>query len=234
MKGFLKVFFIGVLYLLFTESYTYAQTFKISGVVFDKETRLRIALAEIHNLRSGDKAGSNDMGMFSMSVQVGDSLLVYKRNYQEKAVIIASDKDILVYLDRGGYLREVEIKGENKEAILKDMQREFKNKGSFYMGKPPLLSYFFKPLTAIYELLGKTPRDARRFNRMYVTEIQQSHVDQLYNKALIQKETGLTGKELDDFMVEYRPDYQKALNWNAYDGIKYIRDSYKAYKLKLQ
>ncbi|RZK50718.1 MAG: hypothetical protein EOO99_00670 [Pedobacter sp.] len=208
----------------------YAQTFKLNGVVFDKETRLRVALAEIQNVRTGDRAGSNDMGMFSIQAQVGDSLVIFKRNYLPKGMIISSSKDVLVYLDKGVYLREVEIRGQQKSAVLKEMQQEFKNKGSYYMGKPPLLSFFFKPLTAIYELVGKTPRDARRFNNMYLTEVQLSEVDKLYNKSIIQKETGLSGKELEDFMVQYRPEYEKVKNWNTYDALKYIRDCYKQYR----
>ena len=109
------------------------------------------------------------------------------------------------------------------------IQKDFKSKGSFYAGKPPLLSYIFSPLTALYELFGRTPKNARRFNNMYVTEMQLSHVDQFFNKSIIKDNTGLEGKELENFMINYRPDYIKSKNWTEYDGIKWINDSYKKY-----
>ncbi len=40
----------------------------------------------------------------------------------------------------------------------------------------------------------------------------------------------LEGKELEDFMVTYRPDYEKTKNWTQYDANKWIVDSFKKYK----
>jgi hypothetical protein len=47
---------------------------------------------------------------------------------------------------------------------------------------------------------------------------------------MITSQTGLVGKDLEDFMVEYRPEYSKTLNWTRYDALKWISDSYKSKK----
>lgn len=218
--------------LLFILSFapTFAQEFMLNGVVFENGSKIRIALSEVYNIRNRYSVGSNDMGLFQIRTIVGDTLIISKRGFTDKTVVITSTKDVIVNLNRSETtLNEVVINGQSKKQTLDDIKRDFKNKGSFYAGKPPILSYFFSPLTAIYELFGRTPNNARRFNKMYVTELQNSQVDQLYNKSTINKNTGLEGKELENFMVNYRPDYEKAKNWTVYDATKWIKDSYKNY-----
>lgn len=127
-------------------------------------------------------------------------------------------------------LNEVVIVGQSKKQSLDELKRDFRDKGSFHGGKPPLLSFLFTPLTALYDLFGKTPRQDRRLGRMYQTEIQDLQVDQFFNKTVINQQTGLSGKELEDFLVNYRPTYEQAKHWTTYDGMKWINDSYKSYR----
>jgi hypothetical protein len=206
------------------------QEFVQNGVLFENGTKIRIALGQVTNLRNRFNVGTNDLGLFQIKAIIGDTLVVNKRGFNELRVVVTSAKDIILKLNREGtMLNEVVINGQTKKETLDAIKRDFRNKGSFYAGKPPLLSYFLSPLTAIYELFGRTPKNARRFNNLYVTELQNNQVDQLFNKITINKETGLTGKELENFMVNYRPDYNKAKNWTVYDSTKWIKDSYKNY-----
>ncbi len=225
-----SLFFFALVTMLFAQSSMLrAQDFKLNGVVFDKELKQRIALAEIINKRNKYSVGSNDMGIFTIKATIGDTLLILKRGFNDQEVIVKSASDLLIYLNRGISLKTVEIKGESKKQTLDAIKRDFKNKGSFYAGKPSFLSFLFTPLTAIYELVGRTPKNARRFNRYYVTELQQSHIDAFFNKSIISSNTGLTGKELDNFMINYRPEFEQSKNWNTYDGLKWIKESYKKY-----
>lgn len=206
-----------------------AQDFLLGGAVFEKGTSNRIAGAEILNKRSGFKVVSSDFGLFQIKAMAGDTLLVIKREFSDAEVAVTGSKDMIVYLVRGRMLQQVDITGQSKKQELQDIKREYRNKGSFYQGKPPFLSFLFKPLTAVYELLGKTPKNARRFGRYYETEMQQTLIDGFFNEYLIQNNTDLKGADLENFMLNYRPEYDKAKNWAQYDAIKYIRDSYKNY-----
>lgn len=231
MKLF-RLFILGItVAILFPITKSFAQEeFKLTGVIFEKATNIRIALAEVSNKRNNYTVGSNDMGIFTIKARVGDTLVIYKRNFGQLILTVNSPKDVITYLMRdANTLNAVTVFGQTKKQELAAIQRDFKSKGSFYAGKPPLLSFIFTPLTAIYELFGRTPRNARRFNNMYVTEMQLSQVDQLFNKITIKENTGLAGKELENFMVNYRPDYNKAKNWTVYDATKWIKDSYKKY-----
>ena len=220
----LVLMFLSINYSVFAQ-----REFIVNGVLFENGTKVRLALAEIRNMRSGYSAGSNDLGFFSIKANIGDTLLISKRDFNDLQVVVKTEKDLLLYLNRGSTLNEVVITGQSKKQALDEVRKDYKAKGSFYGGKPPVLSFLFSPLTAFYELLGKTPKQARRFGRMYQTEMQNSEVDQLFNKTTINQQTGLEGKELEKFMVDYRPDYEQAKNWNTYDVIKWINESYKKY-----
>lgn len=222
----LNIFFLAI---GFAKPVFAQQEFVLTGVVMENGVKIRIALAEIHNLRNQYTVGSNDMGLFQIKVALGDTLTLSKRGFNSQKLVITSDKDVLVKLNRGNTLEEVVVFGQNKKQTLDGIKQEFKNKGSFYGGKPPLLSFIFSPLTALYELFGKTPKNARRFNNYYVTELQQTHIDGFFNKSIIHTHTGLEGKALENFMVNYRPDYAVAKNWTSYDAVKWINDAYKKY-----
>jgi hypothetical protein len=203
--------------------------FILNGVIINNDTKMRLALAEISNKRAGYSVGSNDMGMFQIKAMIGDTLLITKRGFNDREIVVSSTKDIVTYVTRGVTLNEVVVNGYNKKQQLDDIKKDFKDKGSFYAGKPPFLSFLFTPLTALYEVFGRTPKNARRFSNYYTTELQQTKVDQYFNRTVINQQTGLEGKELDNFMINYRPDYEKVKNWNVYDGTKWIKDSFKKY-----
>ncbi|WP_442589519.1 hypothetical protein ACSBL2_26275 [Pedobacter sp. AW31-3R] len=205
------------------------QDFLLNGVVMESGSTNRVALAEITNKRTKFTVGSNDLGLFQMKALVGDTLLVIKRNFSDKEIVVLSNRDMIIYLNMGTTLNQVDIRGQSKKAELDDIKQEFRNKGVYHEGKPPLLSYLFTPLTAIYELFGKTPKNARRFGKYYTSELQQTTIDGFFNESLIQKNTELKGKELENYMLNYRPDYEKSKNWTEYDAVKYIRDTYKQY-----
>ena len=219
-------------FLLISTTVVFAQQeFQLNGVIKVRGASTRVVLAEITNKRSQYTVGSNDLGLFRIKAVVGDTLLIVKREFTDLEVVVVSNKDMIVNLvpEMGNMLNEVNIKGQTRKQELNDIKKDFRDKGSFYGGKPPLLSYIFSPLTAVYELFGRTPKNARRFGKYYNNELQQTAIDGFFNEGLIQKNTELEGPALENFMLNYRPDYQKSKNWTEYDAVKYIRDSYKQY-----
>jgi hypothetical protein len=204
------------------------QEFQLKGVIMENGSNNRIALAEVSNTRNKFVVGSNDLGIFQIRAAIGDTLQIVKRDFGDKEIVVVSKEDVVLRMNRTT-LNTVNIYGQNRKNELNEMKQEYRNKGSYYAGKPPLLSYIFTPLTAIYELFGKTPKNAKRFNRYYTNEMQQTEIDAFFNEDLVKKNTPLTGKALENFMLNYRPDYEKAKNWTSYDAIKHIRDSYAQY-----
>lgn len=234
----LRLVFLSTLFVLMLNAKQgLAQEFKLKGVIFERDSKIRIALAVINNKRNLYSVGSNDLGLFEIKAMVGDTLLITKRGFNELQVVVNSTRDLILHLNRAELLREIVVQGQGKKQALADIEKDFKNKGSFYAGKPPigLLSPFGgSPLTFLYELFGKTPKDARRFRKYHQTELKETHTDLFFNKTIVNQNTGLEGKELDNFMLNYRPDYEKTKNWTVYDGLKWIKDSYKKYTATLK
>lgn len=207
-----------------------AQDFIVKGVVIEKGSNIRIALSEITNLRTGIGVGSNDIGMFQLKAKIGDTLLVIKRNLIDQRVVVKSQEDIIVYLVRGSTtLDDVTVYGNTKQQDLAEIKREYRNKGVYNGGKTTLLSAIFSPLNALYNLFGSDPKNARRFGRYADNEIKQSQIDVYFNQSIIKNNTELRGDTLEKYMLNCRPEFDKAQYWNSYDYIKYIKESSKKF-----
>lgn len=229
----MKIFKLSLLFLLLmlTGNMLKAQDLIIKGVVFEKGTNIRVALAEITNQRTQMGVGSNDLGFFQIQARVGDTLLITKRSLNDQQIVVHGTQDILIYLVRGStMLDEVTIVGSTKKQDLEDLKRDFRNKGVYNGGKSSVLSSVFHPLNGLYNLIGKDPKNARRFNRYADNELKQTQIDQYFNGTIIQNNTDLRGKDLETFMLNYRPDFEKAQHWNVYDYIKYIKESAKKFE----
>ncbi|WP_231460405.1 hypothetical protein [Pedobacter sp. Leaf132] len=207
-----------------------AQDFIVKGVVFEKGANVRVALANITNVRTKTGVTSNDLGMFQIRAAVGDTLLISKTYLNDQRIIIHGQQDILIYLVRGStVLNDVTIYGNTKKQDLAEISREFKNKGVYNGGKSSILSSVFHPLNAVYNLFGKDPKNARRFGRYADNEIKQSQIDVYFNPSIIKNNTELRGDTLEKYMIDYRPEYQKVQYWNSYDYIKYIKETSKKF-----
>lgn len=207
-----------------------AQDFIVKGVVFEKGANVRIAIANITNVRNGIGVTSNDLGMFQIRASVGDTLLIDKANMNDQRIVIIGHQDILIYLVRGTtMLNEVTVIGNTKKADLAEIKKEFQNKGVYNGGKSSFLSAIFNPLNGLYNLVGRDPKNARRFGRYADNEIKQSQIDVYFNPTIIKNNTELRGDTLEKYMVDYRPEFQKAQYWNSYDYIKYIKESSKKF-----
>jgi hypothetical protein len=69
-----------------------------------------------------------------------------------------------------------------------------------------------------------------RFQQRLIQQEQDKYVDHRFNKALVRRLTGLTGEELDKFMLANRPSYEFAVLSNDYDFQSYIKEAYKKFK----
>lgn len=199
-----------------------AQQIEYHGAVMEYEVGKRVAAAEIINLNSEEKTLTNTMGVFSIKGQQGDTLKISKLNYKDAITVLGGNEDVVVRLHPSLQLKEVNVYGRSKKDQLEDVMDDFRKKGNYYNGKPPALAYVFTPISALYGLLGKTPKNARRFQSYMDFELEQSLVDRKFTTHLVEECTGLTGEDLINFMSIYRPSFQQAEKWKEYDARTYI------------
>ena len=202
----------------------------IKGVVFQKGTSLRVGNATVSNLSKKVVSQTDGLGVFHILASPGDTINFSRPGFLSQDLVVASLKDQVVQLTRPVQLSEVTVTGQSKKQELDELKREYRRKGSYYSGKPPLLSYIFTPLTALYELVGKTPGQARRFNKYYTREVQNAEIDRRFNQRTISVLTGYEGADLRNFLETYRPQFEEVIGWADYDLVNYVKKSMSAFE----
>ncbi|MEX8548141.1 MAG: hypothetical protein V5804_11120 [Mucilaginibacter sp.] len=206
------------------------QEFVLKGVLFQKQNAQRVSDALIFNLKKKITVASNDLGAFSIKASVGDTLKVFKKDYTEYIFTVVDEKDVMLQLSPVIQLSEVRVVGQTKKQELEEALRQYRGQGSIYNGKPPALSMVTNPITGLYELFGKTPRQAKHFQEFAKNEIEQTNVDKRFNKALVQQVTDLKEEQIQPFMDSYRPSFDQLSAWNDYDLINYVKKSAQGFK----
>lgn len=207
-----------------------AQQIDYRGAVVDYDDGKRITGAEIMNLNSKEKILTNTMGVFSINGKEGDTIKISKPSYKDTITVLKSNADVVIRLRTAFMLQEVNVYGKSKKEQLEDVMDDYRKKGNYYNGKPPALAYVFTPISALYGLFGKTPNNARRFQKYMNFELEQSVVDRKFTIQLVQECTGLSGEDLTNFMSLYRPSFHLAERWNDYDVRAYILKSFENFE----
>lgn len=204
---------------------SWAQVSSVRGLIIEKAGASRVGNVAVTNHSQHLTTTSNELGLFVILAQAGDTLTFTKSGYTDFRQVLTSTEDLIVRLQPIIELGEVRVEGQSKAKELAEYRDQYRKQGSYYQGKPPVLAYFFQPLTALYELLGKTPGQARRFNEFYVREIAQTEIDRRFNASKVRELTSLDSIDLKNFMTLYRPDYDNLSKMDDYALINYIRKS---------
>lgn len=206
------------------------QGFMLKGVVFLRQSDFRISSALILNLKNKQTVGTDYTGAFAVKANLGDTLKIFKKDYADNYYVVESQKDAVIQLSQNIQLNEVRIVGQSKKQELDEAMGQYRGQGSFYNGKPPLLAAIASPITGLYELFGKTPGQARRFQAFTKAETEQINIDKRFNKEVVKQNTDLTDAQIDVFMDTFRPSYDQLMRWNDYDLINYVKTSAKQLK----
>jgi len=202
---------------------------QINGITFNQKTSGRLAMVTVSNLNHYGIATSNDLGMFAIKVAPGDTLLFIKPGFSERKVLVTTINDVIAYLQPALQLNEVIVRGKTRQMEQKEVLETYRSKGIYYNGKPPVLSFFSSPATALYELFGKGPGRARHFAAQMKIENQQTEINRRYTFELVKRVTQLPDDEVQQFRLAYNPPYPEVLKWNDYEMIQFINRSFDGY-----
>ena len=203
--------------------------FLVKGLVFEIGTTNRLAQVYVTNKNSKAFNLTDEWGNFSITVNLGDTLIFAKNGYQEQYKAINVKQNLIIYLGKAIILEEVVVKQQTKKAQQQEILDGYRSKGVYYNGKPPLLAYFFTPLTALNELIGKDANNARRFGIYVSKENAEIRVDNHFNDQIIKESVKIKDTELVEFMYLHRPKPEDVLYRNHYDDMAYIRKAYQQY-----
>lgn len=228
-----KCFFVFAATLLLMQIASAQQVLTIHGVTARKETTDRVAQVLIKNLHSGDLMMSDELGGFTIKAQVGDTLLFKKDEYTDQEVVVINASELPVYLQPVVHLSTVTVQGQSTKQALNSVMSDYRKQGTFFDGKPPALIFLpfgGSPITGLYELFGKTPRDAKHFAAYAKNEQEAAAIDRRYNVAFIKRVTAAPDTEATKFMQYYTPSYEDIQAWNDYDLARQVKKRYDYYE----
>ena len=207
-----------------------AQDNMVSGLVLEKGASTRISDANVVNSRTKVNVRTNSYGVFTIEVNVGDTLTVSKMGYGPIKTRINTLEDILLDMVPGvNQIETVVVTRSTKEAELRNTLRDYQGKGVYNNGHNKFGTYIASPATALYNLFGKEAKNAKRFEQYMNQELEATKVDRIFNRSIVQRLTKLEGEELGAFMDLYRPSPSTVERWGEYDLMNYINNSFKTW-----
>lgn len=214
-----------------------AQEKTIGGIVFDKDTKFRVTRVTIFNTRSQIAVFNNTKGEFYVDAQEGDILVSSVFGYKNDTTKISNQSSLAINLKRLAIrLAEVVVKDTalSAQAKYEEIKKEF-NKVYRLGNNNDILTVgptgAGLGIDAIWSTFSKEGRNARKLMEQMEKDYQNAIVDQIFNRQLVTRATGLKGDQLLLFMLNYRPSYAFATKANEYVLVNYIKIAYARFKM---
>ncbi|QBQ42911.1 hypothetical protein E2P86_17915 [Sphingobacterium psychroaquaticum] len=214
----------------------FGQAFTVQGIVFDKDSNQRVGKVFVKNESTRENIFNNARGEFEISVSVGDKIVAEKEGFYGDTILYTGQKILLIYVARKSiYIPEVRVVARRSpEEILKQRREDF---SKAYKLSDPGSVFSVGPtgagvsINAIYSLFSKEVKQAKRLTKVIQQEYEQNVIDSKFTPDLVSNLTGLSGEQLNNFMINYRPTYYFVLAASPYDLTSYIQSKYEMFKL---
>jgi hypothetical protein len=214
----------------------FAQETSIAGIVFDNNSKDRIAQINILNINTGQVVYNNLNGVFKIDAQPGDLLIFSKPDYHNDTVKVNNYVPLAIYMKRTAIqLREVTIRDSalNPQRWLANARRD-NSKAYGSLANTDLLSTPSSGgaglnLDALYNDISRSGRNAKRLRQNIDVDYKQQMIDYRFNRTFVARITNLKDKQLSEFMSRYRPGYYFVESATDYDFISYIKINLKRY-----
>ncbi|MEC5145630.1 hypothetical protein [Chitinophaga sp. 212800010-3] len=202
----------------------------ISGTIYDRTARYGMGGVSVRNT-SGGGTVTDSAGHYNIKVQPGDSISF---SYQGKNTVKFPITDIPPYRTfdmslhvdvhalptivvsatrpQNYHLDSLEFRNEYRKVF--DFAPEYLTSGNGGAGVN---------LDALFSIRKNKRMEA--FRVFLEREEREKYIDHRFNKALVQKITGLKSPALDTFMARYRPSYELLVSFETdYEYYRYIKD----------
>ena len=230
-------YFVGLLGLLFFTLSAFSQDQNLGGIVFDKDTKFRLNRVKILNTRSQISVFNNTKGEFFIDVRAGDLLISTLSGYKNDTLKVQNQSSLVVYLKRLAIrLPEVIFKDSvlSAKAKYEETKKEFNklyrlgnNKDIINVGP----NGAGLGIDAIWSAFSKEGRNARRLMEVMERDYHNAIIDQVFNRELVARSTGLKGDKLLIFMLNFRPSYEFVVKANDYDLVNYIKQAFMRFNM---
>ncbi len=213
-----------------------AQQQSIEGIVFDKNSKERIAKVNILNISTNASIYNTLKAEFKVTARKGDILIFSKQNYFNDTIKVGNVTTLTVYLKPMSIeLKSVYIKG----SFISPQNQLERNKQLYNSAYGSIANHDLLSISsggvglsidALYNMLSRKGRNATRLRETIDRDYQENVIDFRFTHAAVRNITGLIEPQLTDFMYKYRPGYYFVIEASEYEFIKYIRNNFRRYK----
>lgn len=214
----------------------FSQEKTIAGIVFDKNSKDRIAKINVVNISTGKSVYNNLNGVFTIDAQPGDELVFKKQDYYNDTIKIESHLPLAIYLSRTAIqLQEVTIKDsvlnprERLALSKKENSRAYGTLANRDLLVTPTMGGAGGSIDALWNMFSREGKNAANLRNYIDQDYRQDVIDYRFNRALAGRITGLKDKQLTDFMQKYRPGYYFVIKASEYEFISSIKSNLKRY-----
>lgn len=209
---------------------------EVRGVVYDKDTKARIARTNIINTTTGKSFYNNLKGEFKVDAKPGDHLVFLRVDYKADTLIVKNTENIAVSMQRLAIpLREVTIRDslftpyQKLQATRKAFSKAYGSGSYDNFLSTPSGGGAGLSIDALWNSFSREGRNAKHLQGLIQTDYQQDVIDYRFSRSYVGNITKLKDQELTDFMARYRPGYFIVTNYTEYEFITYIRNSLRRY-----
>ncbi len=217
--------------------FAFSQENSTGGIVFDKESKFRLNRVKIFNVNNQKVVFNNTKGEFFIDAKLGDIIISSLSGYKTDTLKVGTQTALVIYLQRLAIrLPEVVFKDSalsakaKYEETKKDFNKLYRignNKDLITVGPGGA----GLGIDAIWSAFSKEGKNARRLLEIMERDYQNAIIDQVFNKELVNRTTGLKSGKLLVFMLNFRPPYAFVVRANEYDLVTYIKLSFMRFNM---
>ena len=236
---------IGCFCTIFFVQNSNAQYINIKGRVFDISARRPLEAVAVIST-SGKGTTTDSLGRYELRVSVKDSIwfsMIGKSTMKYPVDTISNTEsfDVMIHV-RSFDLPEVKVR--NSYYKLDSIQNR-KDYAKFFDFKKPGLRLSENPgynpngLTVGFDLdeiinmfRFKRNKSLASLQQRLLQQEEDKYIDHRFSKAFVRKITKLNNQELDEFMKDYRPDYEMVQRMNELELGYFIEKNFEEFKNK--
>ncbi len=233
MKHFYKIHFTAIFFIVFI--FSSKGQFTISGTVYDS-TRLVPVKDVTVKSSNGTSAITDSAGHFNIVSTDKDSLSFIYQNkptlqFAVKKIENIANFEISLHVrvtEKFKTLKEVKVYSKN---FRQDSIENRKYYAKIFNYQKPGIKLTSDAYTGaagmdINELINafrfKRNRQLQKMQERLMEQEKENYINYRFNKTTVRRITRLEGKDLENFMIDYRPDFEFAQNSSILDFYQYI------------
>lgn len=216
-----------VVFFLFILLVSGAQAQTLKGIVMELDSSKPIQQVEVKNVRTDVLVETTASGEFSIDANVNDLLTFGYPGYRLDTLVVVDHELKRVYMTP---LKDFNILEDVEITDLSDVQLEEEIRLARERGKSVHTAQGGGIAISPSRLFGREAKEARRRYELLIEEKENRVINARFNEGIITPIIPLKGRDLDLFMVKFRPSYEFVEQSDDEQIRLYIMDSYKEFK----